>query len=81
MTVDTTKPRHEPSAHVVEVDLWATKHVRGGPEDIKHWVRWRCSCGRLGPSLKLDHVTWAGRTSATRRARSGGAAHARAMER
>lgn len=69
------------TAHVIEIDLWATKNVRGGPEDRKRYVRWRCSCRRLGPPLLINHVKYLGRTSAERRARNGGARHVAAMER
>jgi hypothetical protein len=80
----TRRPREgraEVKAHVIELDLWATRNVRGGPEDDKRWVRWRCSCHLLGPPLLRGHVTWQGRTTAERRARTGGASHVAAMER
>lgn len=69
----------QPKPHKTTIELWATEHVRGGPEDKKHRVRWYCCCGRLGPSIPIGEVK-AGK-SAERRASDGGIRHVAAMER
>lgn len=67
-------------AHAATVELWHSERLRGGPGDQKHFVRWRCSCGRIGPALPSEG-TIGGRLSSQRRASNGGIRHVAAMER
>lgn len=58
--------------HLVEVEHWATENRREGSG--RAYIRWTCSCGRIGPALTtLIHRNY-------RRARNGGARHVAAME-
>lgn len=67
------------TAHVTETQLWATEREREVEGKIPAFARWRCSCGRLGDAIPL-YLTRKGKT-AERRARDGGVAHVRMMER
>jgi hypothetical protein len=62
-------------AHAVEVQFWATANQRYVDQDNPStpFVRWACSCGRIGPAkLAIGGV---------RRVRTGGQRHVAAMER
>lgn len=59
-------------AHIVDIKVTVQDGLR--------FVHWRCSCGKTGPTLIVDHMRLVGRTSAERRARGGGARHVAAMD-
>lgn len=77
-------------AHSFEIQLWASEQRREIDGQPAQFVRWRCSCGKLGPALVLPPISgdpgqqladWPKRRSAEHSARTGGQRHIAAMER
>lgn len=70
----------EAERHLVDIETQVQAWSDGKPTGELSY-RWRCSCGEHGKSWHASgqHGQHAGR--AARRARDGGTAHARAMER
>ena len=76
--------------HSLEIQLWATERVRSVDGQPAQFVRWRCSCGRLGPAIAIPPVSgdpgqqladWPKRREAERSARVGGEMHIRSGKR
>lgn len=66
--------------HKIAIEPWASEgksEIEGQGPTV---LRWRCSCGRIGPALPLEG-TLGGRARAERRADTGGRQHIAAMER
>lgn len=61
--------------HVITIERWKTERERGPATCDKGFVRWYCSCGRLGPALTIGSGA-SGRARAERRAKTGGGRHA-----
>ena len=67
------------TGHKTAIELWATEKQREVDGKKPAYVRWRCSCGRLGEAVPIG-LTCRGMT-AERRASDGGIRHCAAMER
>lgn len=67
-------------AHVVDVQTQIQTDLDGNPTGI-HRYRWRCSCGVASRRWQSGTAESGSHASAARRARNGGARHARSMER
>lgn len=65
--------------HKTEIQLWATERNREVEGRKPAFVRWYCSCGRLGEAIPIG-LTRRG-MSAERRASDAGNRHVAAMER
>ena len=69
--------------HEIEVQQWFSDQRKDAPYErhshIKTVARWACSCGRIGPSVKLG-LSMTSNRLAHRSAANGGARHVKAME-
>ncbi len=54
------------SAHWTMVEVWASEGHRTEPGKPGPGLRWKCSCGRLGPLISLNVGEKAARTKAER---------------
>jgi hypothetical protein len=65
-------------AHKTETQLWATECNREVEGKKPAFVRWFCSCGRLGEAIPIGLMRRG--MTAERRASDGGIRHVAAME-